>query len=377
MRVLGTAVLALLFVHLCITLVNLLYLRRRPPRRPAAWPGVSVLIPARDEESNIAACVLSYLGSRYPDFEVIVLDDESRDRTSAILAGLKRGRPRLRVLKGSPLPKGWVGKNWACWRLARAARHPFFLFADADTRARPGLLKELAAASLERGSDLLSGFPQEVMDNFWTALGLPYLYYIGLAAFPLAWLAKPWFPVGIANGQCLFFRRAAYRRVGGHRAVKGELVEDYRLGTAVKRLGLRLDLVDLGEFLSCRMYGSLGEIWQGFSKNLYLMAFRPWLAPLVLLAHYLLWVGPWLSLAWGLARHWPAGALALPACMVGLVLVQRLSIAAFFGQSLAMCLLHPLSVLFMDSILARSVLLRWHPQGRPWKGRRYKPAAGA
>jgi len=129
-----------------------------PPSK--IYPMVSVLVPARNEALNIAACITSLLEQDYPDFEVIVLNDNSTDETPGILARLSKSHPRLQVLHGSPLPEDWHGKNWACRQLDQAATGELILFTDADTRHTPDMLRASVSALLAEGADLVTAFPR-------------------------------------------------------------------------------------------------------------------------------------------------------------------------------------------------------------------------
>ena len=153
------------------------------PDRP---PRVSVLVPARNEEANIGDCVRSLLSQDYPDFEVIVLDDGSRDRTGEILAELAARDPRLRVIAGRELPAGWLGKHWACQQLGEAADGELLLFTDADTRHGPRSLWNGAAASLAQGADLLTAFPRQEVVTWSEKLVVPFFPWSLLSFLPLA-----------------------------------------------------------------------------------------------------------------------------------------------------------------------------------------------
>jgi cellulose synthase/poly-beta-1,6-N-acetylglucosamine synthase-like glycosyltransferase len=123
-------------------------------------PTISVLVPARNEALNIETCLTSLLAQNYDNYEVIALDDESQDDTGAILKRLSQTNPRLKILSGTPLPAGWVGKPWACQQLAEAARGELLLFTDADTRHHPKMLLAAAGAQQASGADFISGMPR-------------------------------------------------------------------------------------------------------------------------------------------------------------------------------------------------------------------------
>jgi len=182
----------------------------------------------------------------YPDFEVWVMDDDSQDNTLPILNGLAASNPCLHVLRSDPLPTGWLGKNWACWQLVQHVpeRFPLLLFVDADTWYAPDALRE-AVAMMEAGQyNLLSILPRQVTESLAEQLTVPILSWSLLSHFPL-WLRRRvrWRGLAAAVGQFMLWRREAYQAVGGHAAVRGEIIEDIALARRAARVGLRAALL--------------------------------------------------------------------------------------------------------------------------------------
>ena len=199
-------------VLLLIVLSNAYVLWRTARQdRPRDFPQVSVLVPARDEERNIARCIGSLLLQDYPAFEVIALDDQSTDGTHAILEKMARAETRLRVLHGRPLPPGWLGKNWACAQLAAQSDGTLFYFTDADTFHEPGALRAAVTALGGEHADLLTGFPRQVVRTWGERLIVPVFGWALYCFMPL-WLAYRLKAsvLSIAVGQMLLFRRSAY-----------------------------------------------------------------------------------------------------------------------------------------------------------------------
>lgn len=255
---------------------------------PACWPYVSVLVPARNEEGSIAPCVESLLAQDYPHFQVLVLDDNSEDRTGEILSRLVGRDPRLQVLAGKPLPQGWLGKNWACHQLAQATRGEVLLFTDADTLHHPRALSDAVAALLVQDADLLTAFPQQEVVSWSEQLMVPILTWCFVVFLPLRLAYRSCRPgLCIAIGQFMLFHRQAYDQIGGHAAIRHEVAEDLALGRRVKGHGLRWRLADGSTRIRCRMYHSFREVFQGFSKSLF-PGFQ-YNVPLFVLA--LLWAG--------------------------------------------------------------------------------------
>lgn len=237
---------------------------------PAHLPRVSVLVPARNEEANIAPCLRSLLAQEYPDYEVLVLNDNSEDRTGPIVARLAAQAQHLRVLQGLPLPPGWQGKNWACHQLARAAQGELLLFTDADTRHHPRALVEAVAALLSQDADLVTAFPRQEVLSWSEQIMVPILTWCFMIFLPLRLAYRSHRPgLSVSMGQFMLFRRQAYDQIDGHQAVRHEVVEDMALARQVKAQSLRWRLVDGSMRVRCRMYAGFRQVVEGLSKNLF------------------------------------------------------------------------------------------------------------
>ncbi len=358
-----------LAVLVVIALRNMRLLRpmRSYPTLPH-YPRVAVLVPARDEAANIEACVTSLLAQQYPDFAVWVLDDNSTDGTAEILAQLAQRYPRLHVVRGAPLSAGWLGKPWACHQLAQLADGELFLFTDADTRHHPATLREAVNALQATRSDLLSATVREEAVTWSEKLIIPVIPWTILAFLPLdiGLRILPWPAFSAANGQFMLFRREAYVAIGGHAAVRRDVVEDLALARRIKAARRRLWLVDAGERVTCRMYHNLREVVQGFSKNFY--AAFGYSAPL------LLFVWGWLTTVFWLpplalltlppthpARPWAALSVALAFVLWGLSHRK-------FHFPLYLTFFYPWMVAFADIIAVRSLWLTRRGRAE-WKGR--------
>ena len=207
----------------------------------ATLPFVSVIVPARNEAHNIAACVRSLGASDYPGFEVIVVDDRSDDGTGAVARAVETGRAaRKIVVDGAPVPHGWFGKQWACWQGVQEARGEILLFTDADT-LHGELLMARAVAGLHRdGADCLTIIGRQRMDSFWERLVQPQIFGLLALRYPLMGrepLDQRRWRSAIANGQYLLFQRASYQEIGGHVAVRYEAAEDLRIAQHIGATG--------------------------------------------------------------------------------------------------------------------------------------------
>lgn len=231
---------------------------------------VSVIIPARNEEANIARAVRS-VASQQGVREVVVVDDQSGDRTAEILDSLRGEIPALRVIRMVTLPEGWTGKSHAAAEGARAASGEWLLFTDADTEHRPGSLEALLDRAENECADLLSVSPGQRVVTWWEKAVIPLIYVHLSRRYRFEDVSDPKSPAAAANGQYLLIRRDAYERAGGHEAVRGEILEDVALARRVKAAGGKLVFLPGAEWVETRMYSSFASMWQGWTKNLYLL----------------------------------------------------------------------------------------------------------
>ena len=281
---------ALLVVHaavLALALGNTLWMRaRRDRQRPLAEPvKVSVLVPARNEEANLARLLPSLLGQRHPDLEVVVVDDASEDGTWGVIQQ-HADNPRLVPVRGSGPPPGWVGKVHALYQAQKRASGDVYLFLDADAAlADEGALgrllarfaanapeAEATAQGLSRAGIVMTGLPR-YLDRFPTALLTSLVPFAVLAALPVPLVPRTRVAsLGALNGQVWMMGAETYRALRPHERLKDEVLEDVMIGRLSKREGLRLHFEDLQPEVEGEMYGSLGEAWRGFRKNAFLLA---------------------------------------------------------------------------------------------------------
>jgi chlorobactene glucosyltransferase len=339
---------------------------------PIHWPRVSVLVPARNEEANIEPCVRSLLAQEYPDLEVLVLNDHSTDRTGAILAEIAAADARLHVLSGQPLPEGWLGKHWACHQLGQAATGDLLLFTDADTRHGPHSVGFGVAAQQAEDADLVTAIPHEEVVTWAEKLAVPLVMQFGTFAFlPLALAYRLKSPtLSTAIGQYMLFRTEAYEAIGGYAAVRQAAVDDMSLGRLTVACHRRWRMADATRDVSCRMYQSPRQVFEGFSKNLF-AGFDYRLLPCVIAWLWLsiVFVQPLLTVLSTLA-----GAQIAPPLLTFSAVQIVLALALFglfylrFELPLYLTFCYPLTVL-MGAVLAfRSILLTLRGRST-WKGR--------
>lgn len=250
--------------------VNAAALRRPPvPTTPPAPRRVTVLVPARDEAQRIGPCLETILASRWPDLQVLVLDDESGDGTAQVVRRVADGDPRVKVLDGAPAPPGWLGKTWACAQLADAAGGEVLVFVDADVVIAPHAITALVAL-VDGGLDLACPYPRQLADGALARLVQPLLQWSWLTFLPLRLAERPGRPsLTAANGQLMACTARAYHAAGGHAGVRGKVLEDIALARAFKRVGLRAGVADGTALARCRMYTSATDLAAGYRKSLW------------------------------------------------------------------------------------------------------------
>jgi hypothetical protein len=342
--------------------VNALLLRRPPDAPPPVRRPVTVVLPVRDEEHQVADCLAALLDQRgVPDLRVVVVDDGSTDATARIVAA--HGDPRLRLVPAGPLPAGWLGKPRACAVGAATSTDDVLVFVDADVRLNPDAVAAAVAVLDDAGLDLVSPWPRPLTAGLAEHLVQPLAPWLWLTTLPLRLAERSRRPsLAAANGQFLVVRRAAYDRAGGHGAVRAEVLEDLALLRAVKRAGGSGGPIAGSHLASCRMYEGWVPLRDGYAKSLWASvggsAAGSTAAAAALTAVWL--VPPLAALRrsrWGLVGY-AAGVAG-----------RAVAAAVTGGRVWPDCLAHPVSVALFDVLMVRSVV--GHGRGTlTWRGRR-------
>src|ERR1700729_410092 len=236
---------------------------------------VSAIIPARNEEDAIARAVES-VAVQLEIREVIVVNDQSTDRTAAILAELATKIPKLKILNVDHLPDGWVGKNYAVSLGASVAEGEWLLFTDADTYHLHGSTRRALCDAVEHDAVLISYSPEQELGSFWERALIPFVYCRLANKFSFARVNDRRQADAAANGQFVLLLREVYEKLGGHAAIAEEILEDVALARRVKGAGYGIYFTAPFGTVRTRMYRSFRAMWQGWTKNLYpLMGGKP------------------------------------------------------------------------------------------------------
>lgn len=336
-----------------------------------------MLIPAKNEEKNIANCIRPFLAQLHEGDEVIVINNCSTDRTEAILKELGameirledppgNSRAKFKYLNTPPTPEGWTGKNFALHIGVQHAAGDWFLFTDADTHHEPGSLNISLAFAEEKKIDLLTLLPRCLAHGFWENLIQPCaMSYMGLW-FPIQKINDPKSKVYFGNGQYLLLRADHYRKIGGHNSVKEAFLEDFALMKKTKEVGSRGMCAFGMELYGTRMYDSFGALWQGW-RRIFLHSFdqRPATLLKCTASVFFFSVFP-LAVFIAISNHF---SVALLLCILILVIVFATTATAYaiVKAKKRYALLHPLAALVFTAILLDAFQMACFKRQTHWR----------
>lgn len=375
-----------LFVFLSLVWVGLVWsLRLRqtfvaPRRDPFLEPDptsegelpVSVIIPARNEEGSIGACLSSIHSQPAPPAELIVVDDRSTDGTASAVKEAADGSERVRLLATEGLPEGWTGKNHACHTGFKVSGQPWLLFTDADTVHAPGSLAAALAFAEEHKLDALSLLPRLEARSFWEQVVQPMVGGICVVWYPARKVNDPNDPTVFANGQYFLISREAYSAIGGHEACRGALLEDIAMARALKSSRKRFFMGYGPAMVTTRMYSRFEELWSGWLRifvNLFERRARPALEGLAQVFFGGIWPFVWLVAGGGLT--WLVAAATSGLSLWTLWRSYRLQ-----GMKPAYALATPLASLVLSGLMAHAAWVSATGGALTWRGRAYRPEAG-
>lgn len=331
---------------------------------------VSVLIPARNEAASIGPAIEAILANDHPNFEVVVLDDQSEDDTAKIVQSNADRDPRVRLLRSTSLPEDWNGKQHACWQLANHSQSDWLLFLDADVRLSKDAISRCLAEQNLRQAPLISGFPMQETGTLAEKMLIPLMYYVLLCYLPIDRMRAS-LGVGLAAGcgQLFFANRQVYMSVGGHSSIRASRHDGIQLPRAFRRAGHATDIFDATDIARCRMYTSAVQVCNGLLKNA-----TEGIANARLIAPFsVLLIGgsvlPLLLLVTSIltGASWIAVAILLVAFVLSFV--PRIMACKRFQQSYSGAILHPVGVTCFVSLQWIAILRKSLGMTTKWRGR--------
>ena len=336
---------------------------------------ISICIPARNEAENIGGCVQAALATRWPNLEVIVVDDRSEDDTAELARKAGEGDARLHVFSGVEPVVGWAGKPWTCSRAAGESRGQLICFLDADVRVAPDAIPALVDVMVKEKLRLLSIYGTWTLCSFWERLLIPAVGWLIRGAVDLDVVNDPGRPEAFANGQLIMVERQAYESMDGHGSVRDQVLEDVRLAEQFKRRGFVVGMRVAPWAFTVRLYDSLSAIVTGYTKNLFEGMGRK--SSMALGAAMFIFIGgvlPWLVLFFAAYSRWvwswqfPSnGWIVWCAIVCGLQILFRWGLETRDGRSGWLSWSHPLANVFLIWILLRSMFAI----KATWKGRTF------
>ena len=335
--------------------------------RPEAAPRVSILFSALDEAEKLPAALATFLAMDYPDYEVVAVDDRSEDATGSILDAAARANSRLKVVHVTSLPAGWLGKPHGLQAAFEHSTGDWLVFTDADVRFDPDVLRITIALAEERHWDHLALLCHAEMFTLGEKIAMTFFamsFMLGLRP----WRASdPKSRSYIGVGAFQLIRRSAYEKMGTHRRLAMEVVDDVKVGKLVKEAGLRSGVARAGRAVTVHWHAGLGNIIRGTTKNFYATTgFRLWVAGGQVAGNLLMFVLPWVALPFvhGWARIFAVAAIVLP------VLAQA-GAALEFDESPLYAVTQPLGALIVCWMIVRSTFVTLRQGGIRWRGTFY------
>ncbi|MCC5892452.1 glycosyltransferase family 2 protein [Exiguobacterium sp.] len=350
---------SLTLLMLVFTLVNLFFLR--PLTTPVSAPPTAVCIPLRNEERNVPKLIASLKSALPARCHVYLYEDRSEDKTYDALIREIDGDERFTIFRGVPLPQGWAGKVHACHQLASRTAEPYLLFLDADVTIDPTFIGRMHGTLIREHAVFLSGFPRFPTPTWLGKLLIPMQHVLIAQHLPLFWRKVRHPAFAAANGMNVLVERKSYDDVGGHASIHDSLIDDIDLCREFKRRKKVTSLVQVSPYITCDMYATNEEVWNGFSKNV----FKGMNESVGIALYFFMYYG--LQLSAFVALLFRPDLMSLGAVLF--VLLARLAIDLKSGGRFFW--LHPFSLVAYLALLSSAVIRKWRRQPITWKGRMY------
>ena len=340
------------------------------PVEIVAAPLISIVIAVRDEERNIEDCIRSFQGQNYANWEMIIVDDCSRDRTAEIIEEFQKDDHRVRLIRNTDRPpEDWIGKAYAIGKGVKATRGDWLVFADADTRHHPAHLGAALAYCLKRDVSVLTVLPGQICRGFWENTLQPFIFWLFWDYFPPFSLNRKGNKRAGASGTFFLVRRDAYRTIGGWESVRNTIPDDVAFMERAKSLGLAAHLVIATRTMGVRMYQGLKESFEGWSRYM-LSGANNNILTVFLEVFYSAGFNILPFLFPFFIERYPCSSLLL-AFSALLIVVIRFAVNRLLGLAGGWALTHPIGSLILVVIALNAFYRRITGKGVRWKGRVY------
>jgi glycosyltransferase involved in cell wall biosynthesis len=337
------------------------------PLADAQCPSASILFAARDEEEKLPGALATFLALDYPRYEVVAVDDRSEDATAAILDLAARKDTRLKVIRVTTLPAGWLGKPYALQQAYEKSTGEWLVLTDADVHFAPDVLRRAIALAQKNGWDHMPLLADSKMFTFGEKVVMTFFAFAFVMATRPWSVSNPKSPAYVGVGAFQLIRRSTYEKMGTHRRLAMEVIDDVKVGKLVKESGGRSGVAKAGPAVSVHWHSGVRNIIRGTEKNFFATArYRWWVAGAQLLAIILAWIFPWIALPF---VHGWAIVLALVAIVVPMI--AQAGAAREFRVSMLYGLTQPIGALIFGWMLARSTVVTLRNGGITWRGTFY------
>lgn len=340
-------------------------------------PLISILIPARNEEDNIKKCIDSLIAQEYKNIEILVLDDNSTDKTAEIVRSISKEYNFLKLIKGRPLKKGWTGKNYACYQLVKKSKGKYLFFTDADTVHKKNSVSSAIACLLKEKLDILSACPMQMMNSFHERM------VIGLTNFqllipPLIFMKKSKIPIfGSGIGSLMLARRKSYIEIGGHKRIRGSCIEDTSITKLFLKMGYRFMIFNGVKIYSTSLYKNFRDIYDGFCR-VFMGNFNNNKISVssIILVLFIFFLQPFILLAMIFFIDFNFDTLfivniALLSFQILVILSTRAMAVLKINGKIYDVFLHPISIFYMILMDIALIFRKRNELSISWKGRLY------
>lgn len=369
----------LLFTYLTLVIFFYGALPRPTKSLDLDLPFVSVIVPARNEETKIERCLQSLCLQDYPQYEVIAVDDQSTDNTGIIIEKVSKAFPIVHFLSGKKTPEGWIGKCNALVQAVPQSRGSWLLFTDADTCHQPNSIRDAVAFAQSRKADLVSFMPLQELGSIWEKAVMPVLLAAFVCGDPFHQVNNPASKRAYAYGQYTLVEADAYKQIGGHAAIRSEILEDHALARKAKESGLKIIAADGRSLYKVRMYTNLVTLWHGWTKNLFALIDCNLLNLLLVVAMMnAAIIGPYICAGIAVSQLWHAPGpflfaetLMVILQFVTLHLIYKITSSHWLGTDWRHFFLWPAGAAFATCLFVQSAYLVLSGSRVTWKGRGY------